>query len=172
MIIDGTIPSTLCYSDGLFVNVENTNIHCYTGCLESVSVIVQGASSSCHNGSVTAQLIYICTSVLSIMCIATAYYWYSTKRKSISSHKSYATYWSWVVTVWGKLCYFPKQLASYYSKSKRILLISFIKLLLVVAISLSADTYWTYCMRGGYAVLTRCTSNELTNCKCSVILMR
>ena len=48
----GTIPSELCNSTSMSVDVSGTSIDCYSGCLTSSAVTVDGASSQCHDGSI------------------------------------------------------------------------------------------------------------------------
>ena len=53
--IVGTIPSELCGSTSISVDVDGTAIHCYAGCLTSSAVSVTGASSDCHDGRIIQQ---------------------------------------------------------------------------------------------------------------------
>ena len=48
----GIIPSELCSSTGITVDVSDTSIACYSGCLTSSPVYVVGASNDCHDGSI------------------------------------------------------------------------------------------------------------------------
>lgn len=67
----GTIPSQLCgLVQDVALNVENTRIHCYGGCLTSQNVNVIGATTVCPDGSVMRKfLVIICITVgISILC--------------------------------------------------------------------------------------------------------
>jgi hypothetical protein len=44
----GYILSAFCSSDSLVVDVTDTDIFCYSGCLTSSKVQIVGASSNCH----------------------------------------------------------------------------------------------------------------------------
>lgn len=50
--VDGVIPSELCDTTSLSLDVSNTGISCYSGCLTSSRILITGASDNCHDGSV------------------------------------------------------------------------------------------------------------------------
>ena len=72
----GTIPSQLCNHSlvALSIDVSNTNIHCYSGCLTSANITIHGASSFCPNGSIMKQFIIISISCLFILLLGTISY--------------------------------------------------------------------------------------------------
>ena len=57
--VAGVIPSDLCSSAGMSVDVSQTGIHCYGGCLTSARVAITGASDDCHDGSIMERFIVI-----------------------------------------------------------------------------------------------------------------
>lgn len=42
------------------IDVTDTAISCYSGCLTSSEILITGASDDCHNGSIMKQFIIIC----------------------------------------------------------------------------------------------------------------
>jgi len=57
--VAGVIPSELCGMPGLELDVSDTDIQCYSGCLTSSSVFVTGASDDCHNGSIMQRFLIV-----------------------------------------------------------------------------------------------------------------
>jgi hypothetical protein len=52
--ITGDIPSTLCSrQQPMSIDVTGTEITCYSGCLTSSNVVIQGANDFCPNGTLT-----------------------------------------------------------------------------------------------------------------------
>ena len=49
----GVIPSELCSSTGIYVDVTDTEIYCYDGCLITSDVYIEGATNDCHDGWIT-----------------------------------------------------------------------------------------------------------------------
>ena len=80
MYVAGTIPSELCNTISLYLDVADTNIHCYSGCLTSARIIVAGASNVCPNGSIM-ELFVIAIAVCFLLSL-TAALWYKYSRKS------------------------------------------------------------------------------------------
>ena len=80
MHVAGTIPSELCNTISLYLDVADTNIHCYSGCLTSARIIIVGASNICPNGSIM-ELFVIAIAVCCFLSL-TAALWYKYFRKS------------------------------------------------------------------------------------------
>ena len=57
--VAGVIPSELCGMPALELDVSDTDIQCYSGCLTSSSVFVTGASDDCHNGSIMQRFLIV-----------------------------------------------------------------------------------------------------------------
>ena len=76
--IAGTIPSELCGLDyDLELNVEGTEIHCYTGCLTSQNIDINGASPTCTYGDVLERFIIVMSSYMFIAVLTAIWYrWY------------------------------------------------------------------------------------------------
>ena len=72
--IAGAIPQELCSSTGLSLNVDNTGIQCYSGCLTSAKIIIHGASATCPNGSILRDFLVIVGVLVGLsMCAALCY---------------------------------------------------------------------------------------------------
>ena len=80
--IGGTIPSGLCSTTGFNINVTNTNIHCYSGCLTSAKVIIEGATHICPDGSIMERFVIVVGVCVTMSLLATV--WYKYNRKSVS----------------------------------------------------------------------------------------
>ena len=80
--IGGTIPSGLCSTTGFNINVTNTNIHCYSGCLTSSAVIIEGATHICPDGSIMERFVIVVGVCGSVCVLATV--WYKYIRKSVN----------------------------------------------------------------------------------------
>ena len=59
LVMDGYIPSELCNSTSMSINVSDTGINCYSGCLTSSQVLIYGASDNCHDGSVMREFLIL-----------------------------------------------------------------------------------------------------------------
>ena len=77
MCIAGTIPSQLCSSTGLSMNVYNTQITCYAGCLTSANIIIHGASAVCPDGSILRLFLIIVGTCTFIGIMSTILYTYA-----------------------------------------------------------------------------------------------
>ena len=55
--VDGIIPTELCSSTSISIDVSDTGIDCYSGCLTSSEVLVVGASNQCHDGSIMREFL-------------------------------------------------------------------------------------------------------------------
>ena len=52
--VGGTIPSELCGRiTPLSIDVAETKIKCYSGCLTSSNIIITGANNDCHDGNIS-----------------------------------------------------------------------------------------------------------------------
>jgi len=69
-IVDGTIPSELCDSTSMALDVAGTSIECYGGCLTSSHLRITGASSQCHSGRLMQQFL---VAVGLILLVATVF---------------------------------------------------------------------------------------------------
>ena len=78
-VLAGTIPSQLCSTTGLSINVDNTQIACYADCLTSANVIIHGASAVCPDGSIMKQFIIIVSILFCFSIGSTVYYKYGNK---------------------------------------------------------------------------------------------
>ncbi len=76
MHIDGSIPSSLCKFSNLIIDVTNTSIDCYGGCLKTANVVVKGASSDCPDGSIMYHFLLITVSMLILMLLLSTLYCY------------------------------------------------------------------------------------------------
>ena len=63
----GAIPSELCFNTRVSIDVSDSSIHCYSGCLTSSPVQIIGASDDCHDGSQMRRFICAC----GVFCAAT-----------------------------------------------------------------------------------------------------
>ena len=81
IFIGGTIPSGLCSTTGFNINVTNTNIHCYSGCLTSTKVIIEGATHICPDGSIMERFGIVVGICVAVSLLATV--WYKYNRKSV-----------------------------------------------------------------------------------------
>lgn len=63
MCLDGAIPAAFCDVDGISIDVTDTGIHCYEGCLTAAEIFISGAESECHNGHIM-RAFYIVTGVV------------------------------------------------------------------------------------------------------------
>ena len=78
VFIAGTIPSELCnYKLDVELNVEATGISCYSGCLTSQNIDINGANPNCANGEVTRRFIIISCIYMGICLLSAIWYkWY------------------------------------------------------------------------------------------------
>ena len=81
--IGGTIPSGLCSTTGFNINVTNTNIHCYSGCLTSAKVIIEGATHICPDGSIMERFVIVLSVCVAVSLLATVWYKYNSKSVSL-----------------------------------------------------------------------------------------
>lgn len=72
LYIAGSIPTSFCSSNGMSIDVSDTAISCYSGCLTSSHVLVYGASSECHNGHIIRKFLIIAGSITGAMLVSTA----------------------------------------------------------------------------------------------------
>ena len=63
--------------NGVVIDVSDTNIKCYTGCLTSSSILITGAFPACHNGSVLRTFIIIVCIFLILILISSIIYKYA-----------------------------------------------------------------------------------------------
>ncbi len=71
----GSIPSGFCNSGGIKIDVSNTGINCYSGCLTSSDVFIVGASPQCHDGSIMERFgIIVGITLLVSISFSIAYY--------------------------------------------------------------------------------------------------
>lgn len=68
MCIEGTIPLELCSSTSISIDVSDTGIACYSGCLTSSEVLIVGASNDCHDGSIMREflMVLICVFIVAL----------------------------------------------------------------------------------------------------------
>ena len=59
LYIVGSIPSGLCNTLGMSLDVSSTNIDCYSGCLTSSLIVITGISDVCPDGSILRRFIII-----------------------------------------------------------------------------------------------------------------
>ena len=123
------------------IDVSNTGIGCYSGCLTSSQIIINGADTICPDGSqVERFLLYlICGFVVSILC--TIYHQYIHKL---------------VVQI--------KNIMDGKNKNYTVIIISFVKFWLVTIAVLYINEYWKYCSDDSSEVVESCTSPELSSC--------
>ena len=102
MYTGGTIPSELCITDGLYLDITNTNIHCYSGCLTSAKVIIEGATNICPNGSIMKLFITIISICIIFPVISAVLYKYRRSRHAIvNMGNSWWAEWNWLKS-WDK----------------------------------------------------------------------
>lgn len=53
------------------MDVTGTGIDCFSGCLTTANVVVEGASSICPDGAVTLRFVVICSIVFAVAVAAT-----------------------------------------------------------------------------------------------------
>ena len=59
MAVVGTIPTELCDITGFSLDVSDTSIHCYTGCLTSSAISVIGSDAACPGDALSHFLIVV-----------------------------------------------------------------------------------------------------------------
>ena len=125
------------------MDVSNTNIHCYSGCLTSAKISVIGASDVCHDGSIMKLFGIVAGVFCGLVMIGTM--WFTYYRHSI----------------------YLMLFSTSYSNASMVAL-SFFKVILIIAISLSLDNWWTY---GSYSSVSRnngiiesCSNTDETEC--------
>jgi len=59
------------------INVTNTNIGCYSGCLTSSAILVTGASEDCHDGSIMQEFLLKMGALVLLALISSVCYHYS-----------------------------------------------------------------------------------------------
>lgn len=57
------------------LDVSDTAIKCYSGCLTSSAVYIEGASPNCHNGTITRDFLLIVGGVLLLGAMFTCAYY-------------------------------------------------------------------------------------------------
>jgi hypothetical protein len=72
--VAGTIPSEFCNIEGISIDVTASGIECYSGCLTSAAVQVQGASPVCHDGSIMLRFIIFVSIWTGIVLVMTLVY--------------------------------------------------------------------------------------------------
>ena len=177
-MIGGTIPSELCSTTGFNINVTNTNIHCYSGCLTSAKVIIEGATHICPDGSIMERF-GISVGICCVVCImATMWYKYnrtlisepliasehsvnmhtsnSSNRSNVVMDSSSFSYNKAVLRLVNIISYYnlkiyvlsffrcKEYLQQFLASKSALVIMSFIKLLLVVIISMIQDNWWTF----------------------------
>ena len=74
-LTDGAIPSGFCTFTAFSIDVVDTDIHCYTGCLTSASVAISPQLDICHDGSIMREfLTVVCASLLVAVVFSAVYY--------------------------------------------------------------------------------------------------
>lgn len=158
-IVTGTIPSEFCTSDGISINVRYTSIDCYSGCLTSSHVSIIGASDECHDGRLMLQfIIAVCCGVVLVLVFSFGYRLKTESSLALqgcsggqSSGNAPSGIWKYHLPV---------------------VSLTFLKLLLVIIISLSLNVWWTY-GDGNHSdtVVQSCSSTTVGNCDsfCGVV---
>ena len=152
--IVGTIPAEFSLSAGVSIDVSNTDIDCYSGCLTSTKVIVQGASPECHDGSIMLRFVIICAVCGSVAVVGTVLYRW---------HGRWAA-WLGVGIAGSTPSASAADNVEITSKatgsSNTLFTMTLIKLCFGILISLTLSNWWTY---SGGAAVTR-NSDVITSC--------
>lgn len=139
--VTGSIPSAFCGSTGMSINVTNTAVRCYDGCLTSAEVIIYGASDQCHDGSIMFDFFSALGLILGVAVIATI-----VARASICAESGEVETGS--VSAW-----------NYLSRTRNpVVAISVFKVALVVGISLGLNNWWMYASSS--AVVDSCSNPD------------
>ena len=56
------------------LDVSNTAIECYSGCLTSSSLEITGASNTCHNGSIMTRFMIVVGVILGLVLVSAVGY--------------------------------------------------------------------------------------------------
>ena len=93
----GNIPSELCSTTGMSIDITNTQIDCYSGCLTSAKIVIAGATTSayCHDGSIMERFVIFVVCFVFIFLLATVYYKFYNGMISTPS---------WCSDVWCNCC--------------------------------------------------------------------
>lgn len=159
--IGGVIPSDFCATEGVSIDVTGSNIACYSGCLTSAAVLVQGASPECHNGTVLRDFLVFVAIIISIVAIISLFY--QQHRGQVMKGAD--------LSVWNPLTHLQQwqqqpsdrltmALPSYTSfsgisnnstdsavrdrSSRAVIILSFVKFILAVVVSLTLNNWWTF----------------------------
>lgn len=73
-LVTGTIPSELCTVSSFSVDVSNSGIDCYSGCLTSSQVLIFGATEDCHNGTIMLHFLFLSSIALFVVVMSTCLY--------------------------------------------------------------------------------------------------
>ena len=150
------------------IDVSGTSIACYSGCLTSAAVLVTGASPECHDGTILRNFLVFMTVVVAIAVIATLLLHehrdkalrgeplsrlnpLTHMRPSDAPDESMHSYTS---------------LASFLRdrSSRAVIILTFVKLLLAVAVSLSLNSWWTFGGDSDDAVVESCSNPTVGHC--------
>ena len=95
ILAGGSIPSELCDTTGLSIEVVDTGIHCYSGCLTSAKIVITGATNQCHDGNIMERFLLFMSVVLAVGLISTAYQCFNWDFPSMGSLTDYAWFGAW-----------------------------------------------------------------------------
>jgi len=138
--IGGTIPSEMCSSTSMNLDVSVTDIQCYSGCLTSSSILITGASSDCHDGSVTKFFLSVVFICLSVSVIATILF------------RLVSTDWFRALVGSAETTSIPEP-----TSGSPLLIMSCCKLVVVVAFSLTMNGWWH---ANDDSMVESCTNSE------------
>ena len=153
--ITGSIPAEFCSTTGMSINVTDTALRCYGGCLTSSEIIIYGASDHCHDGSIM-KAFYILVGVLfSIIAVGTVFSHRSQRQntplseseeKDAGSDSTKSTSDTVIGWKWDELS----------KQCNPLILISIFKVGVVIVISLSLSDWWK--LSASNAVVESCAS--------------
>jgi len=158
--VAGTIPSEFCSSNGASIDVSDTGIECYSGCLTSAAVLVYGASSDCHDGSILLEFLVIAGAVVGLVALFSVAY---RLRLVVYRFLSGAV-------AGDKRTVEPEATAGVTKfrplQGSVVVIITLLKLLLAVGIALGLTSWWRYGSAGanGDAVVESCTNPDVASC--------
>lgn len=73
-LVMGSIPNELCSVTSFSIDVDNTGVNCYSGCLTSSEILIYGVTEDCHNGSIMRRFLLVCSIALACVFVSSVLY--------------------------------------------------------------------------------------------------
>ena len=81
---------------GLELDVTDTNIQCYSGCLTSSNVVVTGASDDCHDGSIMQRFLIVLGIGFGVVLLSTIVYRHRSSLNVASGNRICTDMWRYI----------------------------------------------------------------------------